>query len=185
MNFIKLTSGKLDINAISELVTDEICGAVSIFVGTTRDNFDEKPVSMNFPTFFVFIECFQIKHNDFMSMRFDWYQFQVLSLKYEAYDKMADKMLNIICDNIREKWPDVRHIALYHRLGIVPIKESSVVIAISSPHRQESLEAVQFAIDELKRTVPIWKKEIYGGDFEGTEMWKSNKECRWSEPVDV
>lgn len=108
--------------------------------------------------------------------------FQVLSLKYEAYDKMADKMLNKICDNIREKWPDVKHIALYHRLGLVPIKESSVVIAISSPHRQDSLEAVQFAIDELKRTVPIWKKEVYGGDFEGTEMWKENKECHWSQP---
>lgn len=117
------------------------------------------------------------------SISFEFYK--VLSLKYEAYDKMADKMLNKICDNIREKWTDVRHIALYHRLGLVPIKESSVVIAISSPHRQDSLEAVQFAIDELKRTVPIWKKEIYGGDFEGTELWKENKECGWSEPVDV
>lgn len=48
MNFIKLTSGKLDINAISDLVTDEICGAVSIFVGTTRDNFEDKPVSIAF-----------------------------------------------------------------------------------------------------------------------------------------
>ncbi|XP_031626998.1 molybdopterin synthase catalytic subunit [Contarinia nasturtii] len=133
MNFTKLTKEKLDINSISELVTDERCGAISLFVGTTRDNFDDKPV---------------------------------LSLKYEAYDKMADKMLNKICDDIREKWPDVLHIALYHRLGLVPIKESSVVIAISSPHRQESLEAVQFAIDELKRTVPIWKKEIYGGEYE-------------------
>lgn len=53
MNYIKLTSGKLDINAISELVTDEICGAISIFVGTTRDNFEDKPVSMIFPLFFV------------------------------------------------------------------------------------------------------------------------------------
>lgn len=109
----------------------------------------------------------------------------MLSLKYEAYDKMADKMLLKICDNIREKWTEVKHIALYHRLGLVPIKESSVVIAISSPHRQDSLEAVQFAIDELKRTVPIWKKEIYGGDHKGTEMWKQNKECKWSEPVNV
>lgn len=94
-------------------------------------------------------------------------------------------MLLKICDNIREKWTEVKHIALYHRLGLVPIKESSVVIAISSPHRQDSLEAVQFAIDELKRTVPIWKKEIYGGDHKGTEMWKQNKECKWSEPVNV
>lgn len=106
-------------------------------------------------------------------------------MKYEAYDKMAEKMLSKICDDIREKWPAVKHIALYHRLGLVPIKESSVVIAISSPHRQDSLEAVQFAIDELKGTVPIWKKEIYGGKYQGTEMWKENKECGWSEPTNV
>lgn len=93
---------------------------------------------------------------------------------------MAYKMMNKICDDIREKWEQVKHIAIYHRLGIVPIKESSVVIAISSPHRQDSLEAVQFAIDELKRTVPIWKKEVYGGSYEGTEMWKENKECGWA-----
>lgn len=106
-------------------------------------------------------------------------------MKYEAYDKMANKMLAKICDDIREKWPDVKHIALYHRLGFVPIKESSVVIAISSPHRQDSLEAVQFAIDELKRSVPIWKKEIYGGAHEGTALWKENKECEWSKPGQV
>lgn len=94
-------------------------------------------------------------------------------------------MLIQICDNIREKWPEVRHIALYHRLGEVPVKESSVVIAISSPHRQDSLDAVQFAIDELKRTVPIWKKEIYGGAYEGTSMWKENKECAWSNTEQV
>lgn len=93
---------------------------------------------------------------------------------------MAQKTLNKMCDEIRMKWPDIKHIAIYHRLGVVPIKESSVVIAISSPHRQESLEAVQFAIDELKRTVPIWKKEVYGGNDEGTETWKENKECEWS-----
>lgn len=89
-------------------------------------------------------------------------------------------MLDKICDDIRSKWPEVKHIAIYHRLGEVAIKESSVVIAISSPHRQDSLDAVQFSIDELKRTVPIWKKEVYGGQYEGTETWKENKECEWS-----
>jgi len=72
-------------------------------------------------------------------------------------------------------------------LGLVPVTEASVLIAISSPHRKESLEAVHFAIDALKATVPIWKKEIYGGS-EGTDSsnsipensaWKSNEECHW------
>lgn len=108
-----------------------------------------------------------------------------MCLKYEAYEKMANKMLAKICDDIREKWSNVKHIALYHRLGFVPIKESSVVIAISSPHRQDSLEAVQYAIDELKRSVPIWKKEIYGGKHEGAAIWKANKECDWRKPAQV
>lgn len=101
-------------------------------------------------------------------------------MEYEAYEPMAIKALTKICDNIRSKWPDVKHIAIYHRLGVVPVKECSVIIAISSPHRQSSLEAVQFAIEDLKTAVPIWKKELYGGTDEGTSTWKENKECKWA-----
>ena len=67
------------------------------------------------------------------------------------------------------------------RLGLVPVKEASVVIAISSAHRKESLEAVQFSIDALKASVPIWKKEVYDGEEENTESWKANPECTWKE----
>lgn len=92
---------------------------------------------------------------------------------------MALQAMNKICEEIRKKWTDTKHIAIHHRLGAIPVKEASVVIAISSPHRSNSLEATQYAIDELKRTVPIWKKEVYGGINEGTSMWKENKECEW------
>lgn len=107
---------------------------------------------------------------------------QVLKLEYEAYDAMALKATTKICDDMRLKWSDIKHIAIYHRLGIVPIRESSVIIAVSAPHRQTSLDAVQYAIDELKRCVPIWKKEIYDtADCpDGNEgSWKENKECYW------
>lgn len=90
-----------------------------------------------------------------------------------------------MCDEIRTKWSDVKHIAIYHRLGVVPVKECSVIIAISSPHRQSSLEAVAFAIEELKKSVPIWKKEIYGGENEGSSIWKENKECKWAQNVEI
>lgn len=90
---------------------------------------------------------------------------------------MALKAKTKICNEMRAKWPDIKHIAIYHRLGIVPVKESSVIIAVSSPHRNTSLEAVQYAIDDLKKTVPIWKKEIYDENSEG--IWKENKECYW------
>lgn len=102
-----------------------------------------------------------------------------MSLEYEAYDSMALKELGQICEQMRTNWTDIKHIAIHHRLGLVPVKEASVIIGVSSPHRQTSLEAVQYAIDALKESVPIWKKEKYN-DTEGTSAWKENKECSWS-----
>jgi MoaE protein len=64
----------------------------------------------------------------------------------------------------------------FFRLGLVPVSEASVVLAISSVHRAESLDAVQFGINELKKSVPIWKKEVYE---EGNSEWKVNAECEW------
>lgn len=107
--------------------------------------------------------------------------FKVVSLEYEAYDEMAKKEMTSICDDIRLRWPDVKHIAIHHRLGFVPVKEASVVIAISSPHRNTSLEALPFALDELKKSVPIWKKEYYKESAgEPSSQWKENPECGWS-----
>ena len=65
----------------------------------------------------------------------------------------------------------------FNRLGLVGIEDASVVIAVSSVHRKESLEAVSFLIDSLKSLVPIWKKEIYD---DGNTTWKENKECHWT-----
>lgn len=108
-------------------------------------------------------------------------RFKVVSLEYEAYDEMAKKEMARICYEIRQRWPDVKHIAMYHRLGFVPVKEASVVIAISSPHRKESLEALPFALDELKKSVPVWKKEYYMEQAgETSSQWKENPECGWS-----
>lgn len=100
----------------------------------------------------------------------------VVRLEYEAYVPMAEKELKKICNQMRTKWR-VRHICILHRLGVVPLLEASVIVAVSSVHRKESLEAVQFCIDSLKASVPIWKKEIYA---EGDGDWKENKECKWS-----
>lgn len=68
------------------------------------------------------------------------------------------------------------HFFALSRLGLVPVTESSVIIAVSSEHRRESLEAVTFLIDGLKANVPIWKKELY---HDGSSDWKRNKECIW------
>jgi molybdopterin synthase catalytic subunit len=89
------------------------------------------------------------------------------------YVPMAEKELLKICDTIRGRW-NVIHMAIVHRIGEVPIGEASVIIAISSAHRRDSLEAVEYAIDELKATVPIWKREYYEN---GEVFWKENSEC--------
>jgi molybdopterin synthase catalytic subunit len=68
---------------------------------------------------------------------------------------------------IRSRWPMIARIALVHRIGRLEIGESSVMIAVSSPHRAQAFEACRFAIDTLKETVPIWKKE----HFEDGEVW--------------
>ena len=82
---------------------------------------------------------------------------QVVRLEYECYVPMAEKKLLELCRLMRGRW-DVTRIAIAHRTGVVPVGESSVMIAVSSVHRAEALEATHWAIDELKATVPIWKK---------------------------
>ncbi|EDW83962.1 uncharacterized protein Dwil_GK13883 [Drosophila willistoni] len=99
---------------------------------------------------------------------------KVLSLEYEAYEPMAIKEMKTICTDLRAKWPDLKHIVIYHRLGSVPVGEASVVIATSAPHRLSALESVSLAVDQLKTRVPIWKKELYEGD--DPAQWKENKE---------
>jgi len=66
------------------------------------------------------------------------------------------------------------HVALYHKVGEVPITGSSVVVAVSAVHRGDALEACQFGIDEIKAKVPVWKKEFY----KDGSVWKENQEWR-------
>ena len=85
-----------------------------------------------------------------------------LYLDYEAYEPMALGKMREIGAEIRRKFP-IHRIALVHRLGRLEIGETSVFIAISSPHRRAAFDACRLAIDTLKRTVPIWKKEYFAG----------------------
>jgi molybdopterin synthase catalytic subunit len=91
---------------------------------------------------------------------------QVIALDYEGYPEMAEKELRRIGEDAKTKWPICR-MAITHRLGPVQIGEASVVIAVSSAHRDAAFAACRFAIEEIKKTVPIWKKEV----FEGGEVW--------------
>jgi molybdopterin synthase catalytic subunit/molybdopterin converting factor small subunit len=90
----------------------------------------------------------------------------VQHLDYEAYEGMAEQVMAEISADLERRY-DLCAIAIHHRIGRVSIGETSVVIAVSAPHRQDALSACKDAIDELKQRVPLWKKEVY----EGGEEW--------------
>jgi molybdopterin synthase catalytic subunit/molybdopterin converting factor small subunit len=90
----------------------------------------------------------------------------VIRLEYEAYEGMAEQTMERLAATLKERYQLV-DVAIHHRVGTVAIGEQSVVIAISAPHRADALAACRDAIDELKVSVPLWKKEIY----EGGEEW--------------
>ena len=90
----------------------------------------------------------------------------VLYLEYEAYAEMAEDVMAQLAHDLQERY-ELSAVAIHHRVGTLGIGEASVVIAVSAPHRQDALAACKDAIDTLKQTVPLWKKEIY----EGGEEW--------------
>jgi molybdopterin synthase catalytic subunit/molybdopterin converting factor small subunit len=90
----------------------------------------------------------------------------VLRLEYEAYTGMAEKVMEEIASRLKAKH-DLCEVAITHRIGRVGIGETSVVIAVSAPHRDDALAACREAIDTLKEQAPLWKKEVY----EGGEEW--------------
>jgi molybdopterin synthase catalytic subunit len=129
---IELTEKPIDTTAVLSEAGDEYCGAVVLFVGTTRrwTRVDEES-----PT-----------ETDY--------------LHYEAYREMALKQMQELENTARQRWP-VRQVAMVHRLGRVEPTEPSVAVAVSCPHRGEAFEAARWLIDELKHQVPIWKREHY------------------------
>ncbi|MCA1688269.1 MAG: molybdenum cofactor biosynthesis protein MoaE [Actinobacteria bacterium] len=85
-------------------------------------------------------------------------------LEYEAYRPMADRKLEEIGAEIRERW-DVREVSIVHRLGRVEPAEASVVIVIASPRRGPAFEASRYAIERIKEIVPIWKREVWSDGY--------------------
>jgi len=113
-------------------------GAIALFIGTTRDHRDGRPVRY---------------------------------LEYQAYAAMAESVLGDIGREIASRF-GTPHLAVLHRVGRLEVGEASVVIAVASAHRREALDACAYAIDRLKKTVPIWKKEHYadgGAWIEGSD----------------
>jgi molybdopterin synthase catalytic subunit len=93
---------------------------------------------------------------------------KVLRLEYECYQSMALKELKKIAEDAMRLW-EIKNILIHHRIGILDISDIAVVIVVSASHRDAAFDACRYAIDTLKKTVPIWKKEV----FENGEEWVS------------
>lgn len=91
----------------------------------------------------------------------------VTGIEYSAYDAMAEAELGRIVGEALARWAGAR-VALRHRLGLVPVGEASIAIAVAAPHRAAAFETCRYVIEEVKRRVPIWKREIHA---DGTAGW--------------
>lgn len=96
---------------------------------------------------------------------------ETLYLEYEAYEPMALKEMEKLLEAAGGKF-EISHAGIVHRLGRLEIGETSVVISVAAPHRRAAFEACEWLIKELKRTVPIWKKEVYADG----ETWIEGQE---------
>ncbi len=97
---------------------------------------------------------------------------RTLYLEYEGYEPMALRTMEQIGSEVHERWP-INRVGIIHRLGRIDITESSVVIVVTSAHRKIAFEACHYAIDRLKKIVPIWKKEY----FEDGAVWIENEQA--------
>ena len=91
----------------------------------------------------------------------------VIAIDYHAYESMAARELEKLEREIESRWPEIRA-AIVHRIGYLELGEASVLIAVSSPHRTQAYESSRFIIEEIKKRLPVWKKERYS---DGVEEW--------------
>lgn len=127
-----ITPSPLSIDTVINCVTDPKHGAISVFIGTVRNQTENKTVER---------------------------------LEYEAFETMALIEMEKICHTIAAQWKGVT-VAIHHRYGTLLVGDIAVVIAVSAPHREMTFAACEYAINTLKQTVPIWKKECFtSGDI--------------------
>jgi molybdopterin synthase catalytic subunit len=138
MNPFGVTPAPLDLVALVALVSSPDAGAVATFLGTSRRT-SSNAARVEKP---------------------------VETLWYEAYAPMAEKRLREIGDEAKRRF-EVTAVAAWHRVGEVAVGEASVAIAVSAPHRGPAFDACRFVIEEIKRSLPVWKRER----FSDGEVW--------------
>lgn len=132
MDFCELTTEPIDITSVARRVVPSECGATVTLDGYARKFTKQKDGTTR----------------------------ETLSLIYEAYEEMALKEMQKLIAQAKEQF-EISNVGIVHRTGRLEIGETSVVISVAAPHREAAFAACEWIIRELKRTVPIWKKEIY------------------------
>ncbi|KAL8917137.1 MAG: hypothetical protein Q9172_005972 [Xanthocarpia lactea] len=145
---VVLTHSALDIPSVIADVKTPKAGAVVLFAGTTRDNFDGKVVT---------------------------------HLEYSSYSPLALRTMFSIAQVVKQKHA-LTAITMAHRLGVVPIAEESILIAVSAPHRHAAWTGGQEALEMCKEKVEVWKLEEFGGDEGG--VWRANRDGARGVPLD-
>jgi molybdopterin synthase catalytic subunit len=128
----ELTTERIDITSVGRRVVPPECGATVTLDGYARKFTKQKDGSLK----------------------------DTLYLEYEAYEEMALKEMRKLIDEAKKQF-DISNVGIVHRTGRLEIGETSVVISVAAPHRKAAFAACEWLIKELKRTVPIWKKEVY------------------------
>ena len=141
MSFCELTTDPIDITSIARRVVPPECGATVTLDGYARQ---------------------YTTNNETGETR------ETLYLVYEAYDEMALTEMRKLIDAAHLKF-EISNVGIVHRTGRLEIGETSVVVSVAAPHRKAAFEACEWLIRELKRTVPIWKKEVYAAGEEWVE----------------
>lgn len=134
--WIQLTDAPLPVGVAYEWAVTADCGAVVLFSGTVRDH--------------SLAESGEMRTG-------------VTRLTYEAYDGQVEPKMQAIVDELRLRWPTAGRVVLLHRTGDLLLGESSVLVVVGAPHRPQAFEAARYAIDALKASVPIWKREAWDG----------------------
>ncbi len=133
MDFFELTTDPIDITSVARRIVPQECGATVTLDGYARRFTKDKASG-------------DVRETEY--------------LEYEAYDEMALKEMRKLIEAAKQQFA-ISNVGIVHRLGRLEIGETSVVISVASPHRRAAFEACEWLIKELKRTVPIWKKEVY------------------------
>lgn len=133
MDFCELTTKPIDVTSVARRVVPPECGATVTLDGYARKFTRDKQTG-------------EVRETEY--------------LVYEAYDVMAVKEMQKLVDEAKRQF-EIANVGIIHRTGRLEIGETSVVISIAAPHRKDAFAACEWLIRELKRTVPIWKKEVY------------------------